>query len=561
MVKAGALTEQEKKAFFEFTEEGLAFLRKRYNVINRWVIADFLKRSAYRYPNKTALVFNSPVLGEIKFTYTELEAGANQVANALIDLGVKKYDRVAILARNTAHHVLTIFGAAKAGAIYLALNYLLYGKDVSFCLNHSESKVLIVEDILFDRVKNILSEIPTVKTLIWSHQGKGEKGPENWLDFEEWYKKYPATEPETELHIEDPVQMVYTSGTEALPKAVVLNNQSLISQYTGCLVDGEYKPEDINLNPMPIFHAAQRDVFLIPVFWVGGTNVLLPEPNPVEIFKSVEKYKATMLFVAPTVWIGLLRHPDFDKYDLSSLRKGYYGASIFPMEPLKELMGRLPKCERFYNYYGQTELSPYHTILKPGDQLRKPGSCGKGGLNMETRLEDDDHNEIEKPGVPGEICGRGSHVMLMYFKDPEKTEEALAHGWFHSGDVGVIDEDEYITVADRKKDMIKTGGENVSTREVEEVIYKDPRVSEVAVVGLPHEKWIEAVTAVVVPKAGEEIKEEEIIELCKKNLSPFKVPKAVIVIKPEELPKTPSGKIMKRELRKTHAKFYEGKGV
>ncbi len=228
-----------------------------------------------------------------------------------------------------------------------------------------------------------------------------------------------------------------------------------------------------------------------------------------------------------------------------------------PVEVLKEIQRRLPYRDRLYNYYGQTELSPYHTILKPADQLRKPGSTGMGGLNMETILLDDNCQPIDKPGVPGEICGRGPRVMLMYFKDPDKTEEAMKAGWFHSGNVGVYDEDRYITVVDRKKDMVKTGGENVSTREVEEVIYKDPRVSEVAVIGLPHPKWVEAVTAVVVPKAGEVIREEEIIELCKRELAGFKVPKAVIIV--ENLPKTPAGKILKRDLRKVYNNFSTGK--
>ncbi|SFM61198.1 AMP-binding enzyme [Thermodesulforhabdus norvegica] len=176
---------------------------------------------------------------------------------------------------------------------------------------------------------------------------------------------------------------------------------------------------------------------------------------------------------------------------------------------------------------------------------------------METVLLDDECRPIDKPGVPGEICGRGPHVMLMYFKDPDKTDEAMKGGWFHSGDIGVYDEDRYITVVDRKKDMIKTGGENVSTREVEEVIYKDPRVSEVAVVGLPYPRWIEAVTAIVVPKPDQRIDEREIIDLCKKELAGFKVPKAVIVV--DTLPKTPTGKILKRDLRKMYQDYFRDK--
>lgn len=543
------LSEKEKERFNVINKENLDFIRSRYNKVNRWVIADMVRRSAYRYPDKPALIFKDKTL-----TYIELEEECNRFANALLDLGIQKYDRVAILAHNTIHHVITWLGTAKAGGIYLAVNYLLRGKDISFCINHSESKVFIVEDALYELVKDVLNDMPTVKTLIWSNQGKGEVAPAGFKDFDFWYRDYPASEPDVKLNIVDPVQMTYTSGTETLPKGVILTNQSLLAEYTGCIIDGEYTPNDINLNALPIFHCAQRDVFLNPCLMLGVTNILLLQADPKQIMEYIEKYKVTMFFAPPTVWIGLLRHPDFEKYDLSSLTKGYYGASIMPVEVLKELQRRLPNCQRFYNYYGQTELSPYHTILKPEFQVLKAGSAGKGGLNMETRIENDDHKSITIPETPGEICGRGPHTMLFYFKDAEKTENTLAHGWFHSGDIGVLDEDNFISVVDRKKDMVKTGGENVASREVEEVIYKDPRVSEVAVIGLPHEKWVEAVTVVVVPKAGQTIKEEEIINFCKENLAGFKVPKGVVFI--DELPKTPSGKILKRSLRQKYKDFY-----
>ncbi|MEM2614365.1 MAG: fatty acyl-CoA synthetase [Nitrososphaerota archaeon] len=546
----------EHEMFFKITEENIRKLRNRYHKIRRWVIADFLKRSGWRYPKKTAIIFNHPNGREIKLTYPELDIEANRLANALLELGVQKYDRVAILAHNTLHHVLTIFGAAKAGAIYLGLNYLMYGKDLAYCVNHSEAKVLIVEDALYGRIKDVIGELETVEHIVWSNQGANLPPPnEKWIEFDELTKESSSQEPDVVLNIEDPVQITYTSGTETLPKAVVLPNESLIAQYVGCIIDGEYKPEDICLNTMPIYHCAQRDVFMMPIFYIGGTNVMLIEPKVENILSYVDRYKPTMLFLAPTVWIGLLRHPELDKYDLSSLRKCYYGASIFPEKPLKELMMKLPQA-KFYQYYGQTELAPYHTVANHEEILRWPKTAGRSGLNMQTRLEDDEHNEITQPGVPGEICGRGPHVMLMYYKDPEKTEKTFACGWFHSGDVGIMNEDRFIEVVDRKKDMIKTGGENVSSREVEEVIYKHPDVWEVAVVGLPHKKWIEAVTAIVTPKPGRKINPEEIIELCRKELSPFKVPKAVIVLEPEKLPKTPSGKIMKRELRKIFSDYY-----
>jgi len=543
------LTEEEKARFSVINKENVEFLMDRYNKTNRWVIADMIRRSAYHYPDKKAVIF-----GDMSLTYAELEDECNRVANALTGLGVEKYDRVAILAHNTIHHVLTWLGCCKIGAIYLAVNYMLRGKDIAYCINHSESKAFIVEDTLYDLVKDVLDEMPTVKTLIWSNQGAGNPPVDNkFKDFNEWYKAYPADEPDMILHIEDPCQMTYTSGTEALPKGVIISNQALMAQYMGAIVDGQYDDDDVSINALPIYHCAQRDVFLNPIFWLGGTNVLIA-PDIGQILKNIQDYKATVFFAPPTVWIGMFRHPDFGKYDISSLKKCYYGASIMPGEVLKEMLETLPDA-RVYNYYGQTELAPYHTILKAKDALTKLGSAGMGGLNMETRLEDDEFNVIEKTGVPGEICGKGPHAMTMYFKEPEKTEEAMMGGWFHSGDLGVIDEDRYIEVVDRKKDMIKTGGENVPTREVEDAIYLDSRVQEVAVIGVPHSKWVEAVTAVIVPKAGETITEEEIFKLCKKELAMFKIPKGVVFV--DALPKTPTGKILKRDMRVTYKNLFE----
>ncbi|MGA2332920.1 MAG: acyl-CoA synthetase [Syntrophales bacterium] len=545
------LTDKEKARYRTLNKENVEFLMDRYNRVNRWVIADMIRRSSYHYPDKKALIFQDKTL-----TYAQLEAECNRTANALSALGVQKYDRVAILAHNTIHHVLTWLGCAKIGAVYLAINYLLRGKDISYCINHSESKVFIVEDSLYDLVKDVLNDMPTVKTWIWSNQGAGKPAVNDlFRDFDTWYKKYNAEEPDVILHIEDPVQMTYTSGTETLPKGVIISNQALMAQYMGAIIDGQYDEDDISINALPIYHCAQRDVFMNPIFWVGGTNILIV-PDIGQILKNIADYKATLFFAPPTVWIGILRHPDFSKYDLSSLKKCYYGASIMPVEVLKELMERLPGT-RIYNYYGQTELAPYHTILKAKDALSKLGSAGMGGLNMETRLEDDQFTPIDKQDIPGEICGKGPHALTMYFKDPEKTEEAMKGGWFHSGDVGVMDEDRYITVADRKKDMIKTGGENVPTREVEEAIYLDKRVQEVAVIGLPHPKWVEAVTAVVVPKKGEKITEQEIMAHCRKELAQFKCPKAVIFL--DALPKTPTGKILKREMRASYKEMFAGK--
>ncbi len=548
MTQGLPLSAEDKLRFNTLNKENMAFVMDRYNKVNRWVVADMLRRSAYHYPDKTAVIF-----GNTEMSYTGLEEECNRTANALRGLGVEKYDRVAILAHNTLHHVLTWMGSAKIGAVYLAINYLLRGKDIAYCINHSESKVFIVEDSLYDLVKDVLHEMPSVQTFIWSNQGGGNPSAnDRFIDFDTWSATYGTDEPDALLHIEDPCQMTYTSGTESAPKAVVITNQALIAQYMGCIVDGKYEASDISINALPIYHCAQRDVFMNPIFWLGGTNILM-SPDLGEILRNVAKYKATTLFAPPTVWIGLLRHAEFDAHDLSSLTKCYYGASIMPVEVLKELLTRLPEAS-VCNYYGQTELAPYHTILKAEDATTKLGSAGMAGLNMETQLIDEQDQPVTTTGPPGEICGRGPHAMALYFKDWEKTEDVMREGWFHSGDIGAFDEDRYISVVDRKKDMIKTGGENVSTREVEEIIYMDKRVQEVAVIGLPHTKWVEAVTAVVVPKQGENISEEHILQLCRKELAAFKCPKGVIFL--DALPKTPTGKILKREMRMSYKDLY-----
>ena len=245
------------------------------------------------------------------------------------------------------------------------------------------------------------------------------------------------------------------------------------------------------------------------------------------------------------MWISLLRHPDFDTRDLSSLRKGYYGASIMPVEVLREILRRLPDVELF-NLYGQTEMAPLATFLAPEDQERKAGSAGRAALNVETRVVDDDDVDVAV-GEIGEIIHRSPQAMLGYWDDPEKTAAMFRNGWLHSGDLGVMDDEGYITVVDRKKDMIKSGGENVASREVEELIYQHPAVSEVAVFGVPDERWIEAVAAVVVVREGQAVDAAELTAFCRERLAGYKVPKRITFT--EALPKNASGKVLKRELR------------
>jgi fatty-acyl-CoA synthase len=289
-------------------------------------------------------------------------------------------------------------------------------------------------------------------------------------------------------------------------------------------------------------------VFLGPAVYLGSSNIVIGKPMPDLILSLIAKYGVTSFFAPPSVWIGMLRSPAFDTTDLSSLRKGYYGASIMPVEVLLELQRRLPNVQ-FWNFYGQTEIAPLATVLKPEDQLRKAGSAGKPALNVETRVVNDDMEDVAV-GEVGEIVHRSPHLLSGYYNNPEKTAEAFIGGWFHSGDLATVDDEGYITVVDRRKDMIKTGGENVASREVEEMIYRLPEVSEVAVVGLPDPRWIEAVTAIIVVKTGHSLTEQAVIDHCAKAMAHFKTPKRVIFV--DSLPKNPSGKLLKRELRQRY---------
>jgi fatty-acyl-CoA synthase len=350
----------------------------------------------------------------------------------------------------------------------------------------------------------------------------------------------------------DVAQIVYTSGTESRPKGVQLTHDAILWQYVSCMVDASISGDDVAVHALPLYHCAQLDVFLGPSIYAGGVNIVTAKPVPDNIFRLIGRERATSFFAPPTVWISMLRSPGFDAADLSSLRKGYYGASIMPVEVLREMARRMQDV-RLWNLYGQTEIAPLATMLGPEDQLRKPGSCGRPVLNVETRVVDDKMRDV-KPGEVGEIVHRSPHLMTGYYKDEEKTAEAFRGGWFHSGDLATVDAEGFISVVDRKKDMIKTGGENVASREVEEAIYRLAGVSEVAVIGVPHPHWVEAVVAVIVPKADAGLAERQVLAFAHAHLATFKVPKRVVFA--DALPKNPSGKILKRELREAHVKAF-----
>ena len=508
-------------------------------------LGDLLHRTARRYPDKLAIV-----AGDRRVTFAEFDAAVNRCARSLAGQGLTRGQRLALLSHNSWQFAVLTFATARLGVVLVPVNFMLGPAEIAYILEHSGSTAMVTEDALGATAQEAL-EIAGVDAPVrgWIPLA-GIPVADGWTDVDTWIDgEGDPGAPDVAVGDDDPLRLMYTSGTESRPKGVMLPSRSLIAQYVSCIVDGGMERDDVEIHSLPMYHCAQMDCFFSVDVYLGATSIILPGPDPATLLATIEREKATKLFCPPTVWISLLRHPDFDSTDLSSLRKGYYGAAAMPVEVLQELSRRLPDVA-FWNFYGQTELSPLATILRPHEQLSHAGSAGRASLNVETRVVDD-AGETVPAGEVGEIVHRSPHTALGYYRDEEKTAAAFAGGWFHSGDLGVMTAEGHLSVVDRKKDMIKTGGENVASREVEEALYLLDGVAEVAVFGVSHPHWIEAVTAVVVPREGVALTVDEVNAHARQRLAGYKRPKYVVFA--DALPKNPSGKILKRELRAEHA--------
>lgn len=508
------------------------------NRARRNTLGDLLTRTAARNPDKQAFLYT-----DRKVTYKELDYLVNQAAYGLVRVGIRKGDRLAILSKNSLDFIVVIFAAAKVGAVTIPINYMLSDKDIAYILNHAEVTAMFAAKEYI----NILDSATELANMNIEYRYVLETSEQigHWQTLASLQKHEGVQLVEVELYDEDLAQVLYTSGTESAPKGVMLSHKSIISEYVSCVIDGNMSESDLLVHALPFYHSAQLHVFLGPSIYLGASGIILDQASPAIMMETIEKYGASQLFAPPTVWIAMLRHPEFDSYNLTTLKKCYYGAAIMPREILKELAERLPNAS-FWNFYGQTEVAPLATALQPADQLRKLGSAGKPTLQVETKIVDDVDVEVAR-GEIGEIVHRTPHAMLGYLNDPEKTAEAFKNGWFHSGDLGTMDEEGYISIVDRKKDIINTGGVSVSSREVEEVIYELTEVAEVAVIGISDDYWIEAITAIIVLKDGYTLTEERVITFSHDKLSSFKSPKYVYFI--DSLPKNPSGKVLKKDLR------------
>ncbi len=508
------------------------------SVIQQNSIGAALNRSARKYSQQLALVF-----GERQWRYRALNQAANRVANGFLAAGLAPGDRLAVYGKNSDAYVIAWLAATKAGLVHVPINFALSSDELRYMLEQSGAAGLLSDVSLADKVNTATEGLSLV--LMGTLHADQAWDADNFDVLAHATSEQNSEEPNVTADGASIAQLLYTSGTTAAPKAAMMTHQALMAEYMACMVELDIKGKDAMLAALPLYHSAQMHVFLMPALLLGAPIYLLEAPLPELCLKAMADHKISSFFAPPTVWISLLRHAEFDRYDISALNKAYYGASIMPVPVLEELQQRIPGVG-LYNCYGQSEIAPLATVLRPEEHAARPASAGRPILTVETRVVDLDLNDMPH-GEHGEIVHRSPQLMDGYWDKSAMTEEAFKGGWFHSGDVGYFDEAGYLYIVDRIKDVINTGGVLVASREVEEGLFKHPAVSEVAVIGQPDDKWIEAITAVVVVKEGQSVSEEELIDHAKTLMAPFKVPKRIIFS--DALPKSTAGKILKRYLR------------
>lgn len=499
-------------------------------------IGDALRRVTAKNGTKPALIWK-----DRSWTFEALETASLRVAERLVALGLRKGDRVAAFGRNSDAYLLLWLACVQSGLIHVPANYGLTGSELRYVLEQSGARALIVDQALAGHVDSV-RDLPELH-FFGQFEGDGD------IDvLEAALNANGEPRREWEVSGDDYCQIIYTSGTTGFPKGGLMTHSALIAEYMSCIHACEYVESDHALFALPLYHAGQLHTFTMPQLLVGSSTVLIEQPDPRIVFGAVEQHRINSFFAPPTTWVSLLRHEGFDRHDLSSLRKLYYGASIMPAPILAELRERMPGV-RTYNCYGQSEVGPLATVLRPEDHDGRLTSAGKPVLNVETRVVDEQMNDTPI-GAVGEIVHRSPQLITRYWDKQEETAEAFSGDWFHSGDMGYFDEEGFLYIVDRMKDVINSGGVLVASREVEDALFQHKAVHEVAVIGLPDPKWIEAVSAVIVCREGHQVDEEEMIAHARNHLAYYKVPKRIIFV--ETLPRNASGKILKRELRRIH---------
>lgn len=521
------------------------------NLIQRVNVGDSLTRTAAARPQQLAVVD-----GRCRWTYAEFNAWANRIAHGLAARGYSGGDALGLASGNSAEFLAIYYACAKLGVVCVPINLGWRADEVAYVLDHSRARGLAVETQLVGAMTEAIAKVPEVADVIvlpGLEADRAVKAVERaWTTLDE-LSAVDDREPQVAVDDRAPLSYLYTSGTTSFPKGVVGSHLAIYLESMSVALDNGWRPDDRFLVMMPMFHTAQLNAFCTPAVMVGATLHLLRGFDPEIFLDTIERKRITQTFGLPMMYRAALEHPSFADRDMSSLRRAVYAMAPMPDELIRACLDGF-RCD-FALLFGQTEMSPCTTFFRPEHQLSHTGAVGTPTTGVQVGIMGPDGTLLPW-GEQGEIVYRGPSTMTEYLRNEEATEAAFAHGWFHSGDVGRFGEDGVLWFADRYKDVIKTGGENVASIEVEKALYAaDPRIAEAVVVGLPHPRWSEAVTAVVVPKSGEQIDEAELIAALKGRLDGYKVPKAVVVV--DELPKTTTGKIQKNIVRERHAALYK----
>jgi len=490
------------------------------------------------------------VRGEQKLTYREVREKANQLGNALLSMGVGKGDRVGTLTANSVESIVLDYGLAKAGLAQVILHEgIVVPADNAYMANDSEASVIIYHARYAAHVEEMRPQLKTVKHFVCISEGAGV--PSHSSDFYTLLSSQPTTDPPVEVTEEDIISIYYTGGTTGVPKGCLHASKNRVYTYLTALAEVGLGIRHTFLHVAPMSHAS--NVFMLPVCLRGGTQVILDAFNPELFLQMVEQEKVTATFIVPTILYRILHFPELKKYDTGSLNTVIYGASPIGPERLREAMAAFGPV--FIQVFGQTEAPMFITILGKEDHVVGPGeeyrltSCGKPTLMCQLRLVDDDDSEVPL-GAEGEIAVRTPNTMNGYLYKPEETAETMKNGWLHTGDIGRRDEDGYVYILDRKKDMIISGGWNVYPKEIEATIHEHEAVADVAVIGVPDPSWGESVKAVIVLRQGKTATAEEIIQFCKERKGSIKTPKTVDFI--DAIPLTSVGKHDKKALRDSY---------
>jgi acyl-CoA synthetase (AMP-forming)/AMP-acid ligase II len=514
-----------------------------------YTLGDIPRNGAMNFPDRTAVVFEGN-----RYTYLEFNRRINRFANALIGLGCSKGDRVAIMSENCSKYLESYFAAAKIGMSVTPINVRLGDDEIVFIVNDCEASVFMVGDGYEERSQKIIKKFIYVRNSITF-----DNPVDGFHPYEDLLAESSDKEPDIDVyHVDenDMAILMYTGGTTGVPKGVMMSHRNALMSGIATVLQAGFTREDSTCFVLPIFHVSWWPILCMLL--VGGKACINRKPNLDIIFKLVQEEKCTHINMVPTIYGWMVDYPNIDKYDLSSIRLLSYAGSPMPLEILKKCIVKFGN--RFTQGYGATETSgaPISMLAAEdhfleGDRSRYLSSAGKPAICSQLKIVDEDDKALG-PGEIGEICVKGKHIMMGYWKNPKLSEEVLKGGWYHTGDMGYLDENGFIFMTDRKADMIISGGENVYPKEVEDVIYAHPAVKECSVVSSPSEGWGEIVRAVVVLKPGEKATEQDIIDHCKRTLAGYKCPKAVSFW--DDLPKSIVGKILKKDIKK---KFWEGK--